>query len=328
MPTPQRTKKHHFVPEVYLRNFVTDGSFHVLDIRKVQKGFNEFPKESQPGKICYIEDFYTITDELRAGQSFNLQDLKDLYIESEALTAQENRYSAIYTKLVVGNELSMQDGIDLVNFIILLKTRNPYWFEKVIVRNKELWIDESMENIKNKMFSEDFPFKHIPDELRQMVLEYVRDDNKSDPTLAKKMQLFGLVQRHLDTTNRNDQFRKALLDSEWMIMKAPQNGPFFCTIDNPGFSIAKDGLTYNTRFVNGFFFVFPLSPTHCLFIGDEGKDDAYTNGASKKIVTTGPVDSDTVIRMNNSGLAVMNRLLIGDKDYLSKIAQVNAIKKN
>lgn len=45
----QKAKKHHFVPECYLKNFVVDKDLFTLDIKKLQKdirlGLNEGSRE-------------------------------------------------------------------------------------------------------------------------------------------------------------------------------------------------------------------------------------------------------------------------------------------
>jgi hypothetical protein len=319
----QAPKKHHFVPECYLKNFLKGGKFYALDIRKVQSGLNEFPRVSQPGGICYLEDYYRIDQPTKRG-NFNLEAFDALYIESTVLRNLDEKYHAIYEKLILGDPLPIQDATDLCDFMVLLKVRNPYWLTKVIEKNKDSWIDDSIDKIFEKRLNENYPFKHIPEEIQKMVFDHVRGSTKENPSFSKEMQLFGIIQRHLDESSRNLELRKNLVDSSWSIILAPEGGPYFVTTDNPGFSIGKDGQTYNTKFTQGFFYQLPLSPIHCLIIGDEWKENTLTEKHSYKTITLGRVDSSMVIRLNDNAIRVANKLLIGvDTWYLSQIAKVN-----
>lgn len=268
MDKTQKPKKHHFVPECYLKNFMTDKDLYTLDLSKVLKGYKAQPKSSQPGMICYYEDYYKIEAEF-ADNQFKLNDYDELFIETEVLRKLEGKYNSLYQKITSSNKLSFTEAVDLSDFIIQIKVRNPYWLEHTLKMHKDEWIDNSMDNIFNSSFLKEERFARIPEEIQRLVYDHVRESNKADPDYAKKIQLYGLIQRYSENDERNELFREAIIKSEWLLLVSPLYGPYFITSDNPGFSISQnDNLIYNTRFIKGFAFHFPLSARFCLLITD------------------------------------------------------------
>lgn len=315
-------KKHHFVPECYLKRFIADGKLVTLDIRKVQKGFNEYPRFNTPGKICYYEDYYTIDDTLRDGQ-FELNKHDDFFIEVKALKTLEEKYGDLFEGIVNRKKLTHRELIDICDFIIQLKQRNPYWLHNVVEKNKDKWVDESLEKVYQKLLASDVPFKNFPREIIEGIFMNVSEKTKNHPTFSKQLQLFGLIQRYTDSSEFNQQYRSALTNCQWFLMTAPDGGPYFITTDNPGFSIGKDNLIYNTKFTDGFFFHLPLSPTHCLTISDEFKENCSDSTQTKQI-TSGTVSKEVVIHTNDKSLNVLNKLIIAsDRWYVDQIIRLN-----
>lgn len=324
----QQPKKHHFVPQCYLRNFTQENQLYILDVRKVQKGYKEKPIPKHTAKICYFNHYYTIEPEMGSAQ-FRLEAYDALYIETQVLGKLENRYGKIFDKLSTNRIISLQDAIDLTDFIIQLKLRNPYWMRETLEKKKDNFIDSAMDSLEAEKFMNNPRFQHIPRELKLAVADGVRNDNKMNPKFGKQMQLFSLVERNLDQENRNEKFRLALIDCKWMVYEAPENGPFFITSDNPGYSLkGNDGLTYNTNFTDPYMFFFPISFRHCLVIASEKKDLAYSSKDQHKSYKSGVISADLVISINNSSMQCMNTLLIAvDTWYLSQIAVINNPKQ-
>lgn len=315
------------MPVCYLKNFQSGDKLFTLDIRKVQIGYNEKPKWNKPGKICYFPNYYTIAKEMD-NSSFNLIDYDELYIEKQVLAKLENRYGGIFEMLVGQEELTREQAIDLIDFVIQIKLRNPYWLKETLEKNKDEMIDSAMKDMYEKNSGENPLFAHIPMEIRKMVLDKVKEDNKSNPDFSKQMQLFGLVSRYSDTSERNKLFRKILVDCDWIIFEAPVEGPYFITSDNPGYTKKDDNLTYNTNFSDQFMFFFPLSPKYCLVIANDQRDNCYSENKPKKIITIDKTTSDMVITINNNSMQCINKLLIAMDDwYLSQIAALNNPKK-
>lgn len=320
-------KKHHYVPQCYLKNFMENHCFYTLDIRKVQGGYNEFPRRNQPKKICYIEDFYTIDPEYH-GTIFGLEAYDRLSIETTILNRLENGYSKIFNQLKSKlGTLRQPDVIHLCDFIIQLKLRNPYWLKETIDKNKEVWIEEAVDKLRSK-YIYDPRFEHIPLQLKNLLIDAIHTDNKKMLNFSKQMQLHSLIMRYSDQTARNEKFRNVIANCEWIIFEAPEDGPYFITSDNPGVSQMKDGLYYNTNFSEGFMFFFPLSKNLCLVISDSKMDNCLKNQNPVKEIVSGTVDAETVIRINDSTIQCISKLLVAsDTWYLSQIAQRNKPKK-
>lgn len=330
MKNQQKTKKHHFVPECYLKNFIKNSTLFTLDIRKVQKGFNTKVKPSQPGMICYLEDYYKINEDDPNNSQFQLTGYDELFVETDLLYSYELRYNKLLHAIIFHKELSRSQAIEFSDFIVQIKLRNPFWLENTIEKNKDQWIDSSMDKIIGKYLGSDSIFPNIPSNIKKLVLEHVRKDNKDDSRFGKKMQLFGLIQRYSGGPERNLKLRKAILNGSWTLLKAPEEGPYFITSDNPGFSTTdEDDLTYNSRFENGFYFHFPLSHSYCLVISDHASDQALDSDSSTKFVAEVQINSVGVIEINNRVIQIINKLLIGSDDwYLSQIAVINKPKQD
>lgn len=327
MSEKQHPKKHHYVPQCYLKNFTFDSKLYVLDVRKVQKGYKELPSLLHTASICYFPNYYTIEENM-GDSEFRLNAYDALYIERDVLSKLENKYGKIFEKISRNNALMLQDAIDLTDFIIQLKLRNPYWMKETLEKNKNFLIDSALDSLDFDKFTDNARLQYIPKELINAVIESVKDKNKLNPTFSKQMQLFSLIQRNDDIENYNEKFRLALIDCKWMVFESPQDGPYFITSDNPGYSLkGNDGKTYNTNYSDPFVFFFPLSPKLCLVISGEEKDNSYIDKSRQKILRRGGVTADVVITINNSSMQCVTNLIIAvDTTYLSEIAVLNKPK--
>lgn len=319
----QKAKNHHFVPRCYLKNFTSDGKLLVLDIRKITSGVKHFVKTLSPKSICTLEDYYTIYPNDLNSQ-FKLEDHDKLFVETEVLGSLEYKYGkSLYCDLTSKTEIPLSDAIDLSDFIIQLKLRNPYWLEQQMKKKDEM-IDSAMKAIYRDKLQSHSLFEHIPDEIKKLVADYVAKDNKSNPNFGKMMQLFSLIQRASETPQNNNKIRQAIIDCEWKLFIAPKNGPKFITSDNPGFATSSDNLNYNTKFTNGFIFFLPVSPDYCLVISDTTLDKSFTNNDLTKYIQRVNIDAKMVININNKAIQMVNKLLIASDDwYLSQIAEKN-----
>lgn len=323
MSKEQKPKNHHFVPRCYLKNFTSDGKVSVLDIRKITGGIQHFVKTLSPKSICTLEDYYTIHPN-DLNPQFKLESHDKLFVESEVLGSLEDKYGkSLYCNLISQAEISLSDAIDLSDFIIQVKLRNPYWLEHQMKKKDEM-IDSAMEAIYNDKLQTNPRYENIPNEIKKLVADYVAQDNKSNPNFNKMMQLFSLIQRASETPNKNNKVRQAIIDCEWKLFIAPKNGPKFITSDNPGFATAEDNLNYNTKFTDGFVFFFPVSPDYCLTISDATSDNSFTNNDLTKSIQRVNVDAHIVIYINDKAIQLVNKLLIAsDNWYLAQIADRN-----
>lgn len=273
--------------------------------------------------VCYYEHYYTLNSDL-ADKNFRLNEYNELFIETNVLRELEGKYPNLYKVLANSKKLPFPHAIDLVDFIIQMKLRNPYLLEHTLEKHKNEWIESTMNEIYHE-FLKDRRFAKIPTEIKKGVHEHIRQNNKEDVSFAKKIQLYGLIQRYSQKDERNIILREALIKNEWFLLKTPNDGPYFITSDNPGFSTnPNNNLIYNTRFAGGFIFHFPVSPKLCLLVTDTCKTKKVDSNNQDKNITHLNIDPNTVIRINNGSLHCINKILIGsEKWYLNEIANNN-----
>ncbi len=322
MNQPQKPRKHHFVPQCYLRLFLNDDHLFILDIAKVKGNVKKEIKTATPGQICYLPDYYTLIPSA-VSNTFRLHEHHDMFIEQDVFLTLENKYAKIVSLLIEKNELSVKELILLSDFIIQLKLRNPYWKEKVVEGKKSEWLNAAMDDITARA-RKDTRFSKIPDEVKEKLLDNLRKANIENPHFAKEAQHFSLIQRFSPDNPNNTQVRETLLNCGWQLFKAPDKGPFFITSDNPGVGCGKEGTTHNTKFKDGFFFFLPLTPQFCLVITDEDMDNTLLNKKLSKKISCVPVNKEVVLLINDRTIQVANNLLIAsDTWYLSQIAAIN-----
>lgn len=330
MKKDQRSQNHHYVPKCYLKNFSADGKVSVLDVRKVINGIPHYVKALSPKAICTFEDYYKIpaTASDSSNIYFQLNSLDELFVESTVLHNLEDKYGKIlYPSLISKTEITMQEAIDISDFIIQLKLRNPYWFEQQ-QKKKDDMIDKAINNIYQDNFVLNPRFANIPTSIKEIVADHVKQGAINNPNFSKMMQLFSLINRASSNEKRNQEIRQSIIDCEWKLLTAPKNGLKFITSDNPGFAIGNDNLIYNTKFTEGFLFYFPVSPKHCLAISDANLDLSFSKGQTEKSIKHLNIDDKMVLHINDRAIQKINKLLIASDDwYLNQIRDLNTPSK-
>lgn len=103
-------KRHHFLPEFYLKGFCTAGELWVYDLER-----NEYNKR-RPERVGIRKGFYTIED-----QHGN----KDHAEVEKRLSVIENDAALVIRQLDVGGRLKLVEKYALSLFAALLKFRTP-----------------------------------------------------------------------------------------------------------------------------------------------------------------------------------------------------------
>lgn len=120
MSNNQETKRQHFVPRVYLKNFARqDGKKFILDSVSKEDPSHYFPDNIDD--VCIKKDFYTLS----GGTEEERQALENFYQNIE------NKYNDVYSKLVDTSEREIDDGDKqtIIAFITTLLFRNLSWVE-------------------------------------------------------------------------------------------------------------------------------------------------------------------------------------------------------
>ncbi|WP_119079466.1 DUF4238 domain-containing protein [Chitinophaga alhagiae] len=312
-------KRHHFVPECYLKHFISGTHLQVLNIRNVQKWGKIDIEPRQPAGICYIEHYYTIQPS-KENVTFNLTRYPKLYIEVDLFRILEGIYSELVRNLIGSTEINRDDAIRISDFIIQIKIRNPKWKDTMtdILRTS---IDNIVQSIiENPDYSEKFNTKDP--EILEAIGKLAKDRILSEPALIERAQQMSIIERYEEASNRNFEFRKAIVDSKWSLLTAPKKGPFFITTDNPGVGVHNNKI-FNTNFVEGEFY-FPISYMHCLVIHNVEQDYCFSDSAPLKKIVVQVADSNTVFRINDFIIQTADKLIIASDDwYLSRMAKKN-----
>src|ERR1700744_940439 len=142
-------KDHHYVPVCYLKNFCDEsGKLASLNLANLKKGYSTPIKHFYPKQICYVKNYYEITQELRHEFS-SLVDYDDLFVESEVLNGIESHYPRLFDQIIRNRFLLPDDANMMADFMIQLKLRNPYWRDYIVAKNIDKWIDELIDVVAN-----------------------------------------------------------------------------------------------------------------------------------------------------------------------------------
>lgn len=301
-----KPKKHHFVPECYLKQFGNESKLYCsnLEILKKYKKLNNPQKD--PGQICYEIDLYTINEPLE----YNLNKFNNLYVECNILHASETKYRKIINKLIDQKELDCENSIFLSDFIIQLKQRNPYYLKK-----SEINFKTTSQIAKTNMFdklSRDFRFKHIPSALLIYEIEKRMHVIKSKNNIIRSAQLKGMIDKSNPDSISINKFRDAILDCQFILLDSSESKYDFITSDNPGYSITNDGYLENTKFKNGFTYYLPITSKYCLKFSDSNFDNFHSNKSKIKYFLSQKVGNKEVEKINIFSSQQVNKIIISD----------------
>lgn len=301
-----KPKKHHFVPECYLKQFGNDSKLYCsnLEVLKTYNKLNNPPKD--PSQICYEIDFYTINEPLE----YDLNNFDDLHVESNVLHSFESRYRKIISKLLDQNELSFEDSIFLSDFLIQFKQRNPY-FLKNSEKNFKNTAEVAKANILNKL-KEDIRYNHIPEARLFYEIEKKIYEMKSDKNIIRSVQLKGIIDKSNPKSVSIEKFRRVILDYQFILLDSSDSKFNFITSDNPGFAISNNGIIENTKFKDGFTYYLPLTSKCCLKFSDSNLDNFYSNKSKIKYFISKKVEDKEVEKININSSILVNKIIISD----------------
>ena len=254
--------KHHFVPEVYLKEF----SNSQKQLSHLKKGFSKITNKTI-AQVCYKLDYF----KLHSQDNLLLYKLNDYYhIEKNVFKKHENRYFKLLKRLthpaLTLVSVSKSEVILFIEILTTIKRRNPTYRE------------QSISNYKNYVTSEKFKQDaEIGIELSMKLdtidpIEYFENYIK-EATTSENKQSDMYLRGFLDNENKIAQnVANTLLQYKLYMYHAPF-GSEFITSDNPGFTLLQSGELISFGGLGlPFKFVFPLTPKHCLFINYEDED--------------------------------------------------------
>ncbi len=314
-----KPKDHHYVPVCYLKNFAAEDSrLSTLNLANLGKGYFTKVKNLYPAQVCYIENYYQITEEIKAHyEEFSHYD--ESFVESDILKRVENDYPKVFQQITEARRLSNAEACQMVDFIIQTKLRNPYYREKVIDKNLANWTSEFIDEFAEE-FRRDPHYAKVPQHVKEDHIQRLRIEHQPGPAATEQFQLRSLILRTLTDNENNRRIRHTLLSQQWDLLRATGKERFITTA-NPGFSLDEKG-SYNTKFDGDYQFYFPLSPKYCLLFGGQ-LDSRFLNGAAEKVIEDFPIPDEMVNALNENQLDHAGHYAIGcNADFLSKIRKI------
>lgn len=297
-----KPKKHHFVPECYLKQYGSDAKLYCSNIKTLIKYIKKNNPLKEPSQICYDIDLYTINEPLE----YNLNDYDELYVESKVLHSSENKYRSIINKIFDSKELTYDDSIFLSDFIIQLKLRNPFYLQSV-KNNFPNTADKMKINFFNDMKNSD-RFKNIPLALLKYEIEKGISNLKSKNNIFRSLQLKSIIDKSNPNSLSIEKFREAILNYQFTLLDSSESERSFITSDNPGYAITNENKLENTKFKNGFTYYLPLTPKYCLQFSDKLYDHFHTNKGNIKFFKTQSMNNNEIDRINFYSSRLINKL--------------------
>lgn len=310
-------RKHHYVPECYLRNFSNNGFIYRLNPNLTYEVKKPILNRRNISAICYYEDFYTIDESIPDKEEFLSLLGSTLGIETRVNTSWENKFGSMLNHLLTG-KYSRQECVDFAEFIVHLKFRNPYYLNKIIVPNKDKWLDQTSEEISIELCN-DKRYDYLSKENKEVLMDFVTNSAKKNSSYAKRILLSLVLNRW--KTDKEGEYIPHMINYGWQILEA-ENGCEFITSDNPGFTIEMDtGTVQNTKFTDRFAFHFPLTSKQCLLISDEISVSNAWNENGFKEIPIRPVSVEMVQWINFYSMQLINKMVIAkNSDPLKYLA--------
>ena len=290
-------KKHHYVPECYLKSFVDYKNIFWYRNRNESK-----TKLTMPSKVCYEEDAYKI----RTEETIINNQLKDFYdIERFAFRNHENNYQKLLNK--IKKTQSSVVNFDVIEYklfleiLLTIKRRNP-----------------TSRNTLISQFSNSYSAEESAQEFYDYLLEI-------EPEIIKKENLLEEIKSYLKNQSNNKKFLYDMYLSAYLNTKEyhvieniielflnfnqfiliSDSIKEFITSDNPGFTQIEDMLYSAGGFANNFEFYFPLTPNLCFYINSNKKN---SNVSSKEILIHPlSISTDTVDAINFNTYQMCNK---------------------
>lgn len=211
-------KRHHYVPQSYLRCFSADrsedGALFVYDIRKREL------RPQLPKDTC-VQGYYNAVELADGSRSFAIE---------EALSRIEGRAVPVISKIEEREELTSQEYGTLSSFIAFQKLRVPEF---------EADVNQATEKTLKATLSVAFESE---ERAQHLLEEFERDTGAPLGIGAKEMMEFIKNDRYRIETGRNESLRvmanlaentaQRFMAMDWMFLHAPP-GRAFVTSDNP-----------------------------------------------------------------------------------------------
>jgi len=255
-------KKHHFVPQGYIRLFCNKNG-KVYSFRPKKKEKYEKIKESSPRSICYKKNQYTINDI----ETLKRRGHSDPYIlEKKGFPYEQNFIKEISNKIDKQEPLSSPEIVSFIQFIRSMTSRNDRL--KQLIHDPSV-IDPIIEDYKRKVkeigYNKAEQMNESPeiiDDVFENFFEKAFEIVTSQEGLDMTYNL-GLLDRSISFGNIT-QLDAYLLSFKFYVLRTSDIE--FISSDNPGFTRHNGGHIADMFLGTAIELYFPITPLSCILI--------------------------------------------------------------
>lgn len=318
-------KKHHYIPQFYLRNFLNNqDKIFVFD--KITK---KISIQSEKGtfweKFLYRVDFEKhekITDQKIIEQRKKSWGLSDVdisnekihpdMIEDDLLGLSENLNKPIIDKIIRNEKIDSKEKRELSSFISLMYVRNPVFLERIDNAEKRMYEGDLSYVITNEYIIDEFIKKELLTVPKEKLLNCYKNKNYR-VKIPQEKKIFGMLScAHI--------LDGILYPQTFILLKCSKETSFL-TSDNPVFiykevnDILRDEMfgSGNTIIFGNEPYVFPISKEYVLVV-----ISTIYNG---KIIVFN-IDKKTTRKWNDVIFEYANNYIISkDEDLLKYISK-------
>lgn len=213
-------KRHHFVPQMYLRAFADPASAQG-ELWRYGPGFKA--QLRSPKSIAWQDHFYDAFGELPPEEN----DFENFYGETETIAAPH------LEKIRGGNvKLTPGEKSELSTFISLMRTRTRSYHELVNTVASKMHVRIAKETLETKGGVEDLIAKNVAMGGEHLEVEQVRSALQAvvdGKVIVEQTSKAWTMKQALESATQIDHLIEAM---NWNLFEAP-NGSAFITSDNP-----------------------------------------------------------------------------------------------
>ncbi len=311
-------KKHHYVPEVYLKRFALNNAGDLYILAKDTK-YNSRAKKRNVSQICYEENRYTINnDEIM--RKMGIDD--PVIIEKKAFEYEEKELSRLFDKIDYFEKFTKSEFDSLIRILVNLKHRNPSFsinLNNININNRGIGLIINKVKCKAIPLLKELGFNEYQSNVLLNNRANIAFAKFNDPDYKLNIYRQSLYQHE----PVSEELIQQLISWEPYVFVTNYECPFI-TSDNPGFTMNYRDKIFNTNFDNIQAFVFPISPKSVLFLIKSHKKccDIF-----KKFFYNN-IDLITVKKINKAIADMANEIIIGhSKEQLELIGKLISDKK-
>lgn len=300
-------RKHHFVPEVYLKRFAINKSGDLFSLRVKSEYENQNVKRVNKSQVCYEYDKYTFkTDKI-----INANKLEDPnFIEKNRFAYENNELELLFDKIDYSKNLFVSEVRKLIQILLNIKRRNPVFSNEFL----KLDANQNILDMNIERLEKDLIKAGMLEERMESVINKVR--NEMTENLENEDYKLDLYRNNLlNFNNEIDHDDKPLIDRvlswEIIIYQTDYQNPFI-TSDNPGYTLRNFQEVFNMNFnyVDGF--AFPISPKSLLYFSKGNSSNRFD---LYKTITYSKATKDIVLLFNNGTIINSTKFIFSNMEY-------------